>query len=137
MTFHFLAQMQLRVAVPLKKMWRVCESRFEGLAARIRSAGDAWDYGDPGMTGVIGWGEFRGFRLFGGYVGSGENGALRCACHAMGVESHPDASLVVPRVRTVVRGERASRSIVNRTTALWSIWIVASLIVAGSGIAPF
>ena len=39
----------------------------------------------------------------------------------------------VPRVRTVVRGERASRSIVNRTTALWSIWMVLSLIVAASG----
>jgi len=37
----------------------------------------------------------------------------------------------VPRVRTVVRGERASRSIVNRTTALWSIWVVASLILSG------
>jgi hypothetical protein len=35
------------------------------------------------------------------------------------------------RLRTVVRGERASRSIVNRTTAFWSIWIVASLILAG------
>ena len=41
------------------------------------------------------------------------------------------------RVRTVVRGERASRSIVNRTTALWSIWVVASLILAGSGSEPF
>ena len=40
----------------------------------------------------------------------------------------------VPRVRTVVRGERASRSIVNRTTALRSIWVVASLILAGLGI---
>ena len=39
----------------------------------------------------------------------------------------------VPRVRTVVRGERASRSIVNRTTALWSIWVVASLILSGVG----
>ena len=37
----------------------------------------------------------------------------------------------VPRLRTVVRGERASRSIVNRTTALWSIWVVTSLILAG------
>ena len=37
------------------------------------------------------------------------------------------------RLRTVVRGERASRSIVNRTTALWSIWMVASLILAGLG----
>jgi len=40
----------------------------------------------------------------------------------------------VPRVRTVVRGEWASRSIVNRTTALWSIWVVTSLILAGLGI---
>ena len=39
-----------------------------------------------------------------------------------------------PRARTVVRGERASRSIVNRTTALWSIWMVSSLILAGLGI---
>ena len=29
------------------------------------------------------------------------------------------------------------RSIVNRTTVLWSIWMVASLILAGPGIAPF
>ena len=43
----------------------------------------------------------------------------------------------VPRVRTVVRGERASRSIVNRTTALWSIWMVSSLILAGSGFGLF
>ena len=40
--------------------------------------------------------------------------------------------LQVPRVRTVVRGERASRSIVNRTTALWSIYIATLLILAGS-----
>ena len=39
-------------------------------------------------------------------------------------------------VRTVVRGERASRSIVNRTTALWSIWAVASLILAGCTYLP-
>jgi hypothetical protein len=38
----------------------------------------------------------------------------------------------VLRLRTVVRGERASRSIVNRTTALWSIWMVVSLILSGS-----
>ena len=37
------------------------------------------------------------------------------------------------RLRTVVRGERASRSIVNRTTVLWSIWVVSSLILAGPG----
>ena len=40
------------------------------------------------------------------------------------------------RLRTVARGERASRSIVNRTTALWSIWVVASLILAGLGSEP-
>ena len=44
---------------------------------------------------------------------------------------HRSGALLVPRVRTVVRGERASRSIVNRTTALWSIWMMASLILAG------
>ena len=40
------------------------------------------------------------------------------------------------RVAAVVRGERASRSIVNRTTALWSIWMVSSLILAGPLICP-
>ena len=32
--------------------------------------------------------------------------------------THRSGAFPVPRVRTVVRGERASRSIVNRTTAL-------------------
>ena len=44
--------------------------------------------------------------------------------------THGSGAFPVLRVRTVVRGERASRSIVNRTTALWSIWMVASLILA-------
>ncbi len=44
--------------------------------------------------------------------------------------NHRSGANSVPRVRTVVRGERASRSIVNRTTGLWSIWVVASLILA-------
>ena len=44
--------------------------------------------------------------------------------------THGSGAFPVPRVCTVVRGERASRSIVNRTTALWSIWMVASLILA-------
>ena len=48
--------------------------------------------------------------------------------------THGSGAFPVPRVRTVVRGERASRSIVNRTTALWSIWMVASPILAGSGL---
>ena len=44
--------------------------------------------------------------------------------------THRSGAVPVLRQRTVVRGERASRSIVNRTTALWSIWMVASLILA-------
>ena len=51
---------------------------------------------------------------------------IYCINHRSGANS-------VPRVRTVVRGERASRSIVNRTTAFWSIWVVSSLILAGFG----
>jgi len=50
--------------------------------------------------------------------------------------THRSGANSVPRVRTVVRGERASRSIVNRTTGLWSIWVVASLILAGLGFGP-
>ena len=37
---------------------------------------------------------------------------------------HRSGALLVPRVRTVVRGERASQSIVNSLTALWSIGVV-------------
>ena len=48
--------------------------------------------------------------------------------------THGSGAFPVPRVRTVVRGERPSRSIVNKTTAFWSIWIVESLILAGSGL---
>ena len=50
--------------------------------------------------------------------------------------NHRSGAFLVLRLRTVVRGERASRSIVNRTTALWSIWVVASLIIAGLGCGP-
>ena len=50
--------------------------------------------------------------------------------------NHGSGPFLVLRLRTVVRGERASRSIVNRTTALWSIWKVASLILAGVGFGP-
>ena len=50
--------------------------------------------------------------------------------------THGSGANSVPRVRTVVRGERASRSIVNRTTALRSIWVVTSLILAGLGFGP-
>ena len=55
---------------------------------------------------------------------------IYCINHRSGANS-------VPRVRTVVRGERANRSIVNRTTALWSIWVVSSLILAALGFEPF
>ena len=48
--------------------------------------------------------------------------------------NHRSGAFPVLRQRAVVRGERASRSIVNRTTALWSIWVVASLILAGLGV---
>ena len=47
--------------------------------------------------------------------------------------THRSGAFPVLRLRTVVRGERASRAIVNRTTALWSIWIVSSLIPADLG----
>ena len=47
--------------------------------------------------------------------------------------NHRSGAFLVLRLRTVVRGERASRSIVNRTTALWSIWMISSLILAGLG----
>ena len=50
--------------------------------------------------------------------------------------THRSGAFLVLRVRTVVRGERASRSIVNRITAFWFIGIVASLILAGSGFWP-
>ena len=36
--------------------------------------------------------------------------------------NHRSGAFPVLRLHTVVRGERASRSIVNRTTASWSIW---------------
>ena len=44
--------------------------------------------------------------------------------------NHRSGAFLVLRQRTVARGERASQSIVNRTTALWSIWMVASLILS-------
>ncbi len=47
--------------------------------------------------------------------------------------THRSGAFPALRLRTVVRGERLSRSIVNRTTALWSIWILEALILAGLG----
>ena len=50
--------------------------------------------------------------------------------------THGSGAFLEVRLRTVVRGERARRSIVNRTTALWSIWVVVSLIPADPGLVP-
>jgi hypothetical protein len=50
--------------------------------------------------------------------------------------THGSGAFLVLRQRTVVCGERASRSIVNRTTALWCIRVVASLIPAGLCLEP-
>ena len=50
--------------------------------------------------------------------------------------THRSGPFPALRLRAVVRGERASRSIVNRTTALWSIWMVSSRILAGSCFEP-
>ena len=47
--------------------------------------------------------------------------------------NHRSGAFPVLRQCTVVRGERASRSIVNSLTALWSIGVVSSLILAGLG----
>ena len=47
--------------------------------------------------------------------------------------THGSGAFLEVRLRTVVRGERASRSIVNRTTAARSIGVVESLILAGPG----
>ena len=47
----------------------------------------------------------------------------------------PGAFLEV-RLRTVVRGDWASRSIVNRTTAARFLGVVASLVLAGLGLRP-
>ena len=45
--------------------------------------------------------------------------------------THRSGAFPVPRLRTVVRGEQASRSIVNRTTAAPSLGVVESLILVG------
>ena len=50
--------------------------------------------------------------------------------------THRSGAFPVPRVRTVVRGERESRSIVNTTTVLWSTIITALLMLADVGSMP-
>ena len=50
--------------------------------------------------------------------------------------THRSGAFPVLRPRTANAGEHASRSIVNRTTAARAIGVVASLILAGSGLGP-
>ena len=49
---------------------------------------------------------------------------------------HRPGAVPVLRLRAVVRGERASRSIVNTTTPLWSTIIMASRTLANLGSVP-
>ena len=50
--------------------------------------------------------------------------------------THGSGAFLEVRLRTVVRGERASRSIVNRTTAARFLGVVESLILTGPGSGP-
>jgi len=50
--------------------------------------------------------------------------------------THGSGAFPVLRLRTVVRGERASRSIVNSTTVTRFLGVVESLILAGLGLVP-
>ena len=50
--------------------------------------------------------------------------------------THGSGAFLEVRLQTVVRGERASRSIVNRTTAARSLGVVESLILTGPGSEP-
>ena len=47
--------------------------------------------------------------------------------------NHRSGAFLVLRQRTVVHGERASQSVVKRTTVLWSIRIDSSLTLADLG----
>ena len=49
------------------------------------------------------------------------------------ITTHGAGAVPVLRLRDVVCGERAGRSIVNRTTASWSTAIVQSLMLADVG----
>ena len=50
--------------------------------------------------------------------------------------THGSGAFLEVRLRTVVRGEWASRLIVNRTTAVWSLGVVESRTLAGPGSGP-
>ena len=99
---------------------------------------------EPDFTRIVGTQDQRGAGAFGnrksnvvhaqaGYLARPTTKAPETQIY---FTTHRSGANSVPRVRTVVRGERASRSIVNRTTALWSIWMVSSLILAGLGSEP-
>ena len=99
---------------------------------------------EPRLTEIVGSQVGQGAGAFGNRksnVGHAQAGYLaRLVTEApetrIYLTTHRSGANSVPRVRTVVRGERASRSIVNRTTALWSIWMVSSLILADLGYEP-
>ena len=93
---------------------------------------------EPDFTRIVGTQDQRGAGAFGNRksnVVHAQAGYLARPIHESPETqiyfiNHRSGAFPVLRLRTVVRGERTSRSIVNRTTALWSIWVVASLILA-------
>ena len=93
---------------------------------------------EPDFTRIVGTQDQRGAGAFGNrksnvvhaQAGYMAHPATEAPENQIYFITHGSGANSVPRVCTVVRGERASRSIVNRITGLWSIWIVASLIPA-------
>ena len=84
---------------------------------------------EPDFTRIVGTQDQRGAGAFGnrksnvvhaqaGYLARPTTKAPETQIYFI---NHRSGAFLVFRQRTVVRGERASRSIVNRTTALWSI----------------
>ena len=96
------------------------------------------NWGDSGLAGWPSRAEHRG--VSSSVVGNQADLMARPVTEAPKTQiyftTHRSGANSVPRVRTVARGERASRSIVNRTTAFWSIWVVASLILAYLALGP-
>jgi len=97
---------------------------------------------EPDFTRIVGTQDQRGAGAFGnrksnvvhaqaGYLARPATEAPETRIY---FTTHRSGAFPVLRLRTVVRGERARRSIVNRTTALWSIWMMAWLILAGLGL---
>ena len=109
-------------------------TRADGRRSRYKTP----NWGDSGLAGWPSRAEHRG--VSSNVVGAQPGYLARPITEAPETQiyfiNHRSGAFPVLRVRTVVRGERASRSIVNRTTALWFIWVVASLILADPGILP-